>query len=186
MLRTFRLILTASSLAIASLGVAATGPAMAQGASSDDGPKQVALTQKQIDSMIAAEPEMAAVQAKAQQGPSDRPDPKMEAKMETIAKKHGFAGLDDFEAVSESVGIVMAGIDPDTKTYVGPAAVIKKQMAQVQADKSMPARDKAEAMKELKEAMSSSGEFKPLPGNADLVAKNFEKLAQVFQGEGGD
>lgn len=182
-----RLLAAVAGLAILSLpaGLVAAGPAFAQ-AGEEQGAAipQVALTQAQIDGLIASQADMIAAQPKTQ-SESDKPDPKVQAKMEAIAKKHGFTGLDQYAAVSESIGIVMAGFDPDTKSYVGPTGVIKKQIAQVQADKSMPAKDKAEALKELKEAMSAGDQAKPPAGNVELVGKNFDKLAQAFQGSGG-
>lgn len=187
MRHTTRLLAAAAGLAALSLpaGLAATGPAFAQ-AVEGQGPavEQAPLSQAQIDGLIASQAEMTAAQPKTQSD-SDKPDPKLQAKMESIAKKHGFTSLDQYAVVSESVGIVMAGMDPETKTYVGPSGVIKKQMAQVQADKSMPAKDKAEALKELKEAMSAGDQAKPPAGNIELVSKNFDKLAQAVQGSGG-
>lgn len=185
MLQTIRLILAASTLAVAATpaGLALTGPAFAQAAAPEgDAPKQVALTQKVIDSLLAAQPEMSVAQSKAQGGNSDKPDPKLQAKMEAIAKKYGFAGLGAYEEAADSVGIVLAGMDPDTKSYVGPIAIIKNQMIQVQADKSLPPKDKAQTLNDMKEALATAGATKPAPGNADLVAKNYDKLSDAFQG----
>lgn len=162
-------------------GLFSTRPALAQ---QDAAPKQVALTQKQIDGLIAAQPEMAAAQP--QSANSDRPDPKLQAKMEAIVKKHGFSSLEDYGDVSDSIGIVLAGLDPETKKYVGPTAVIKKQMQEVQADKSMKPQDKAQALKELKEAMAAGDGAKPPAGNAEIVSKNYDRLAQLLQGDGGN
>ena len=44
---------------------------------------------------------------------------------------------------------MLAGFDPATKKYVGPEAVIKAQIAQVEADKKMSAKDKKEALADL-------------------------------------
>ena len=64
-----------------------SGVAAAQGAV-----KQIKLTDKQIEGFIAAQKDMAAV-AEKMQGNSDKPDPKMQAELEAIAKKHGFASF---------------------------------------------------------------------------------------------
>ena len=51
----------------------------------------------------------------------------------------------------------MSGIDPATKKYVGGEAVIKAQIAQVQADKKMSAKDKKEALDDLNQAAEGPG-----------------------------
>ena len=185
MLKTIRFFLTVSSLALGTLSVsvAIMAPALAQtGGDQGEAPKEVALTQAVINNLLAAQPEMAALQAKAQGSNADQPpDAKAQAKLQDIAKKNGFASLDAYEAAADSVGIVLAGMDPETKAYVGPAALIKKQMAQVQADKTLPAKDKAETLKEMKEAMATAGDNKPAPGNVELVSKNYDKLSEAFQ-----
>lgn len=138
---------------------------------SDEAPKQVALTQERIDGLIAAQKE---IQPLEERMTGDRPDPAMDAKVTAIVKKNGFA---EYSAVGYSVGAVLAGVDPETKKYVGPAAIIKKQIAQVKADTKMPPKEKKEALEELNGALTASGSEKPLPGNVDLVGKNFEQLS---------
>ena len=49
---------------------------------------------------------MQAVEAKLPQGAEDQPDPKVEAKLNAIAKKNGFSGLGEFTDVSSSIGTV--------------------------------------------------------------------------------
>ena len=151
----------------------------------DAQPKQVALTQKQIDGVLSSQKAMRAVEEKFPQGGSDRPDPKVEARLDEIAKTNGFSGLGEYADVSSSIGVVMAGMDPETKTYVGPEAVIKKQMAEVSADKTMPPKEKKEALEELKAALNPAASVQPLPENIQLVGKNFDKLSQGMQ-QGGD
>lgn len=177
-----RLVVTASWIAA---GLALAGPSMAQtkdaaprveaGAKADD-TKQVTLTQSQIDGLLGAQKEMRAIEDKMSEGNADKPDPMADAKLESIAKKNGFSSLDEYASVGASVGMVMAGMDPDTKTFVGPGGNIKKQIAEVQADKTMKPNDKTEALAELNAALETGDSVKPLPGNVDLVAKNFDKL----------
>lgn len=181
---TIRHFLAASGLATLTLTAAAlpgtivaTAPAYAQG----EAPKPVELTQKQIDGLLAAQPEIASAQPQ-----SDKPDPKAQAKLEAIVKKHGFASLDEYGAVADTVSIVIGGIDPEKKTYVGQTAIIQKQIADVQADKSMKPKDKADALKELKAALKAGDGEKPSAGNIDLVGKNYDKLAQALQGGGSE
>lgn len=145
-------------------------------------PKEVTLTQKQIDGAIAAQQDIKAIEAKLPQG-SDKPDPNIEAKLDAVAKKNGFANLAEYEDVSATIAIVMSGMDPESKTYVGPATMIKKQIAEVKADTKMPPNDKKAALDELQGALSSAGSTKPTAANVDLVSKNLDKLSQGLRPE---
>lgn len=152
-----------------------------------DASKPVALTQAQIDGVLAAQPELARIDG----GSADKPDPKAEAKAqeaaEAIVKRNGFASLDAFQDASESIDAVLEGIDPETKTYVGVTPLLKKQLAAVEADKTLPAKDKAAAVKELKGAIAA-GEpgGKPPEGNIALVTQNYDKLNAALGPDVGD
>ena len=137
--------------------------------------KQIALTDKQIDGVIAAAKDMDALSEKMPD--NGKPDPKLTAQLEATAKKYGFASYDDYNSVVDNIGLVMSGIDPATKKYVGGAAVIKAQIAQVQADKKMSAKDKKEALDDLNQAAKAPEPTIENKGNIDLVVKNFDKLA---------
>jgi hypothetical protein len=140
--------------------------------------KQIALTEKQVDGVIAAAKDMEALSEKM---PDDgKPDPKLTAQLEATAKKYGFAGYDDYNSVVDNIGLVMSGIDPATKKYVGGATVIKSQIAQVQADKKMSAKDKKEALDDLNQALKAPEPTIENKGNIDLVVKNFDKLAAIM------
>src|SRR5438128_9468914 len=109
--------------------------------------KQIALTDKQIESVLAAQKDMDAVTDKIPDNAP--PDPKIDAKLDDVAKKDGFANYPDYNTVVDNISLVLGGIDPATKKYVGTEAVIKAQLAQVQADKKMSAKDKKEALADL-------------------------------------
>ncbi len=140
--------------------------------------KQTVLTDKQVEGVLAASKDMDAVTSKLPE--NAKPDPKITAQLDAVAKKNGFAGYDEYNNVVDNISMVLAGFDPATKKYVGTEAVIKAQIAQIQADKKMPAKDKKEALAELDGALKS-----PLPpvenkGNIDLVAKYYDKLAALM------
>jgi hypothetical protein len=140
--------------------------------------KQVALTDKQIDGVVAAAKDMDALSEKMPD--NGKPDPKLTAQFESTAKKYGFASYDEYNTVVDNIGMVMSGIDPTTKKYVGGAAVIKAQIAQVQADKKMSAKDKKEALDDLNQALKAPEPTIENKGNIDLVIKNFDKLAAIM------
>jgi hypothetical protein len=143
--------------------------------------KQVALTEKQIEGVLAAAKEMNPITEKLPE--NGKPDPKILAQLDGVAKKNGFASYDEYNSVVDNVSLVLAGFDPATKKYVGTETVIKAQIAQVQADKKMPAKDKKEALADLNEALKSPGPAIENKGNIDLVAKYYDKLAEAL-GEG--
>jgi hypothetical protein len=140
--------------------------------------KQMALTDKQIEGVLAAAKDMDAITAKLPD--NAKPDPKITAQLEGVAKKNGFASYDEYNNVLENISIVLAGFDPATKKYVGTETVIKAQIAQVQADKKMSAKDKKEALADLNDALKSQAPPIENKGNIDLVAKYYDNLAAAL------
>ena len=179
--RLIRPVLTSLSIALfaVSLAVVSSGHALAQQAGAAPMQlKQIALTQKQIDGVVAAEKAMDAITSKLQ--PDARPDAKVLAQLEGVAKKNGFASYDEYNNVMDNIGLVYGGIDPTSKKYVGSESVIKQQIAQVQADKTMSAKDKKQALDDLDAALKQPEPPIQNKGNIDLVVKNFDKLAPVM------
>src|SRR6185369_887620 len=97
--------------------------------------QQIALTEKQIEGVLAAQKEMDAITDKIPD--NAKPDPKVDAQLDAVAKKNGFASYADYNTVVDNISLVLGGIDPASKKYVGAEAVMKTQIAQVQADKKM-------------------------------------------------
>jgi len=143
--------------------------------------KQIALTEKQIEGVLASQKEMDAITEKL---PDDaKPDPKITAQLEGVAKKYGFAGYDDYNEVIDNISLVLGGFDPQTKKYVGPEAVLKQQLAAVQADKKMPAKDKKEALADINDQLKSLPPAVENKANIDLVGKYYDKLAEAMSEE---
>src|SRR6266446_7746619 len=141
--------------------------------------KQVALTDKQIEGVLAAQKDMDAITAKLVD--NAKPDPTMAAQFEGVAKKNGFASYDEYSNVVDNISIVLAGFDPATKQYVGIETVIKAQIALVEADKKkMSPNDKKEALADLNDALKSPAPPIENKGNIDLVAKYYDKLADAL------
>jgi hypothetical protein len=140
--------------------------------------KQIALTDKQIQGVLAAQKDMNAVTDKLPE--NSKPDAKVIAQLDGIAKKNGFAGYDDYNNVIDNISLVIGGFDPATKKYIGSEAVIKEQIAQVEADKKMSAKDKKQALDELNMALKSPEPPIENKGNIDLVGKYYDKLSELF------
>jgi hypothetical protein len=181
----------AAALSVACLAVSVTvvptgsalaqaKPAPAQQAAPPQQPvlKQIVLTDKQIEGVIAASKDMDAITEKL--SPNAKPDPKVAAQLEAVAKKNSFASYDEYNNVVDNISIVLAGFDPVTRKYVGSEAVIKAQIALVQADKKMSAKDKKDALADLNQALKAPEPPIENKGNIDLVAKYYDKLAAIM------
>jgi len=140
--------------------------------------KQIALTEKQIEGVLAAQKDVDAITDKI--ADDAKPDPKVDAQLDAVAKKNGFASYDEYNNVVDNISLVLGGFDSATKKYVGAEAVIKAQIAQVQADKKMPAKDKKEVLADLNAALKSPPPAIENKGNIDLVAKYYDKLAEAL------
>src|SRR6476469_4739387 len=138
----------------------------------DENLKQIALTDAQIESFIGAQKEMVPIVAKAPE--ADKPDPKVMEQLEAVAKKFKFANYAEYDDVAENIGLVMSGIDPDTKKYVGPDAVIKKHIAFIDSE-NLAANDKKRQLEELQSKLKSLPEPVKFPSNIDFVEKNYNK-----------
>ena len=164
-----------------SLGLFA-GPAYAQDAkpateatgSNYDALEQVQLTAAQVTNYIASVADMQAAMGDA---PADaaEPDAKTMAKLEAISKQHGFKDFNDYNTVAGNISLVLDGVDPETKTYVGADKLIAKSIAEVKADKTMKEVDRKAALTELQAQLKAATPVK-FKGNIDLVLKNYDKL----------
>ena len=154
------------------------GPAKAQPASPDAQGDlvQVALTDKQVQGFILVTPDINKITEKLQ----GDPDKKTLTQLDALAKKGGFASFDDYQTVAANIGMVIQGIDPQTKKFGDPKAAIQAQIAEVQADKKMKPAEKKEALEGLKQSLQ---EIQPIKyqGNIALVEANYDKLAPLVQ-----
>ena len=143
--------------------------------------KQIALTDKQVDSVLAAQKDLDAITEKLPENAQAKPDPKIVAQLDDVAKKNGFADYGEYNDVVENISLVLSGFDPKTKKYVGPEAVIKQQIAAVQADKKIPAKDKKEALADLNGALKTPPPAIENKGKIELVEKYYDRLAAMMQ-----
>ncbi|MGA7373598.1 MAG: hypothetical protein WBW37_13485 [Methyloceanibacter sp.] len=170
----FTLVFSMALTAALTLGASSLNVVVAQEAASPkENVKQIALTDAQIDGFIAAQKEIGPIIVKAPQG--DQSDPKVMEQLEAVAKKYKFANYAEYDDVAENVGLVMSGIDPKTKKYVGPDAVIKKDIALID-NENLPANDKKGQLEELQSELKSPPDPVTFPANIDLVVKNYDKL----------
>jgi len=147
-----------------------------QQAPADQAPPQIALTDKQVTAFISATPAINKITEKLQ----GEPDQKTQAQLEDLAKKAGFASFDEYETVSANIAMVMQGVDPNTKKFGDPKAMIQAQINEVNADKKMKPAEKKQALEELNQALKDVQPIKN-QGNIALVEKNYDQLAKLMQ-----
>src|SRR4051812_2367364 len=76
--------------------------------------KQLALSEKQVVALLAAQKDLDGFVA------TPGTNAAVLAQIDGVAKKHGFANYAEYTILFDNIGLAMAGIDPKTKTYVGP------------------------------------------------------------------
>ncbi len=155
------------------LALAVFGP----GAARAQEVKQIKLTEKHIQGLMAAYEDIAKLYGDAE---SDKPDPKVEAQAAAVAKKNGFASLAQYDDVLVNITMIMSGIDPQTKKFIEPPEQIKNEIAALKADKSVPEAEKKEGLMQLEAALKNSRpiQFKE---NIVLVLEYFDQLAPIMQ-----
>ena len=107
--------------------------------------KQIALTAQQVEGFIAAQKDLAELAKKMEASKAEQPDPKAQAEVESIAKKHGFKDFADYDDVGSNIDMILAGIDADSKKFVPPQEAVQKEIAAVNADKSLSPADRGQA-----------------------------------------
>jgi hypothetical protein len=142
--------------------------------------RQVDLTEKQVQGFMAAQKPMTDATEKMQAGPSDKPDPKLQAELEAIARKQGFKDLAEYDEVAATISMVMAGIDPETKQYVPADVAIRQQIKDIEADKSLPTDERKQALEELNESLKTAQPIRN-PANIDLVKTYYDKIEAVLE-----
>ena len=177
----FRSILTALSIAClaASFGTLSLHLALAQ-IGSPLQLKQIALTQKQIDDVLASQKEMDAITQKLRRNAP--PNSQVIAKLDDVAKKHDFASFDEYNTVIGNISIVMDGIEPQTKKYIGSDAGLKQQVEEVKANKQMSAAYKKRALANLVYSLKAKEPEIQNKSNIDLVIMNYDKIDAALGG----
>jgi hypothetical protein len=142
--------------------------------------KQVKLTEAQIKGFLGAQKEMADLaQKEGGQQPSESADPKVQAQLETIAKKHGFATFVDFDDVAFNISMVIGGLD-EQGAFTDPVASIKKEIEDIKADKTIADKDKKQMLEELDEALKHTPNLQ-YPENVEIVKKHRAEIEKVLQ-----
>jgi hypothetical protein len=161
---------TLGAIAAAVLFAGAIAPAQSQTTSNDF--KQVKLAEKSVQGFIAAQKDLAAMASKLQAA-GEKPDPKLQAELEGVATKNGFANFAELDDVAANISMVMAGLDPQSGEYVDPIEAIKKEMDEIKKDDKIPEKDKKQMIEEMEQALKTTP---PLQYKENVViVKKFQK-----------
>jgi len=170
----------AALVAAVGFGVGLSGPVAAQQSQQGEAPfKQIKLTDVQIKGFVGAQAEMAALAQKQGSEQSEQPDPKVQAELDAIAKRHGFQNFAEFDDVAFNVSMVIGGLD-EQGVFTDPVTSIKKEIEDITADKSIPEKDKKQMLEELDEALKHTPPLQ-YPENIELVKKHRENIEKVLQ-----
>ena len=161
------------------LGAAALCTAAVAQDTKDEPIKQIKLTEAQVKSFIAAQPDLATVAPKLQEA-GDTIAPALQTELDDIAKKHGFASFAELDDVAANISIVMAGLDSKSGEFTEPVEALKKELTDVTADASIPDGDKKELIQELNEAISTTPRLEHLE-NVGLVKAHRQEIEKALQ-----
>lgn len=142
-----------SLLALVLAAVVSVAPLHAQEASPEY--NEIKLTEELVKGFISAQKDLADISAKLEQA-GDKPDDALQNELEEVAKKHGFASFQELDDVAASVSTVMAGLDPETGAFTDPKEAMQKELADIEADKDIPADEKKLLIEELNEAIKTT------------------------------
>jgi cell division protein FtsL len=139
--------------------------------------KQIKLSEKQVESFIAAHKDMVEAFDKIA---GEQSEAAAQAQLDSIAKKYGFKNQNEYDEVVTNIHMVMFGIDPKTKEFTDPPTLAKRDLDDAMTDKTLSEKDKKELMEQLTEQLKT---VQPImyPSNVELVKKYYDKLEPLVQ-----
>jgi hypothetical protein len=141
--------------------------------------KQMKLTDRHIQGFIASQKELTAMADRLQEA-GNQPDPQLQAELEELAKRHGFASFGELDDVAANISVVMAGLDPQTGNYSDPLDTIKQEMEDIKADTSIPENDKKQMLEEMTAALKTTPPLQ-YKENVEVVKKHRAEIEKVLQ-----
>lgn len=165
--------------AIVGLFVAATGVSAEDQDAKDEPIKQIRLTETQVKNFISSQPDLAAVATKLQDAGDDI-DPALQAELDELARKHGFANFSELDDVAANISIVMAGLDSKSGEFTEPVEALKKELEDVTADATIPEDDKKQLIEELNDAIKTTPRLEYME-NVELVKAHRAEIEKALQ-----
>jgi hypothetical protein len=169
------------------------GPAKAQSPPADAAAPQfqVTLEPGQVERFIASWPDFKALGDQLAQSHGVDPDANSpttafaawakaadaKAKIDAVVAKHGFASLEDWRRIADSV---MLAYSYDAAELSD--ARLAEVLADIEANPQIPAAQKAEAAAQVREYFSAAKVLIPLPGNLRTIEPYLDELAAIAGG----
>jgi len=171
-------VLFALSILFALFG--AVAPATAQNKEADTFVmEQVELTEDHITGYLQIAPKLSEMFDRIDKAGGE-PDKKLVGELEALAKVGGFQSFEELEIVVSNINFVMSGIDEETGTFTEPVEVLKAELKDTQADKSIQGEEKEQLVASIKESIAQTPKLK-YPGNVDIVKKHMKALTALYQ-----
>jgi hypothetical protein len=167
---------------MAALAVATLGPAGAEETAPDGPAAEVKLTEETLASVIAATKEMQAL-APADAAASDETASaaELDARMDEVVKKHGFADGEAYGQAYESAVQAFAVIDWTSEARKQEAA---SEIAAINADPSLTEEAKKEAITGVEQELAAPAPD-ALPENVELVRKHEAEMRELLSSDLG-
>jgi hypothetical protein len=167
----------AALVAAVAIGIASLLPATPVAA--QEAFNQIELNEKHILGFIAAQPDINKfIEANpAKEGTT--PTEKQQAELDAISRKHGFKDYTEYDDVAYNISVILSGIDPDSGKYSDPIELIKKEIADITADKQIPVAEKKQMLEELNDTLKNTPPVK-FPGNVTVVSKHRQALEKAL------
>lgn len=146
--------------------------------------KQIQLTDQHIKSFIAAQKDLQPLSSKLLEG-GEKPDDALINELQAIATKNGFKDFEEMEVIGANISLVLDGLDPDTGDYIDPVGKMKLELANIEADDTIPEEDKKLVIEDLKQEIAAA---KPLQfrDNIQVVRKFQSELETLVSDELGE
>jgi len=141
--------------------------------------EQVQMTDARVKGYIAASPRLSELFDRMDSAETS-PDPKLDAELEAIARKHGFKSYDELENVGLNIGFVLSGINEEDGSFREPLEVLEEELTAVRQDPSLEPEERQQLIASIKETIQLTPKLKYL-GNVDIVRANLKALLDLFQ-----
>ena len=154
-----------------------TGPAQAQ---SGQAPafEQIELTDAHVKGYIGASGKLADLLDRVEKAGGE-PGEKLLGELEQLAKANGFKSFEEMELAIANITFVMSGFGNEANDYLEPVEALKKERADIKADKELKADEKTQMLQEIDESIKFTPKVK-FPANVELIRKHYADLIKLF------
>ena len=141
--------------------------------------EQIQLTPALVKGYIAANARLSELFDRMDNSDSN-PDPKLDAEVEGVAKRHGFKNYDELANVGSNIGFVMSGIDEEDGSFKEPLEFLYEELTAVEQDLSLDVEEKQQLIASIKESIEQTPKLK-YPGNVEIVRPYLNELIDLFE-----